>query len=405
MDDDSARPQVFNRTARSSDSSRCSKPLPLSVLMAPITINIKASNDKKYSVQFDTDKTVAELKEEISKVSEIEASRQRLIYSGRVLSKDDDKLDQYKVKDGNTIHLVQGKSPAAAGANAQGTSSPAAAQPQIPMSAGTGVGNPLTGLTGARYAGQIGLPNASLFGADGGMTGNFGGEEDMAEMLSQPGVREAMEAAFSNPQFIDQMINSNPQLRDAPPYVRQMLQSPEFRRQMMDPNFIRQMNQMQRLMGGGPAQPAAFPAPGPATNADTAAAGTASGTGTNPTNATGPQTTLPDIGQMMQMMQGAGGNAAGPGAANAGGAGGADMFSQMMQNPALMSMLGGMGGLGASPASNAPADTRPPEERYAEQLRQLNDMGFFDFEQNVSALRRSGGSVQGAIEALLSGSI
>lgn len=180
--------------------------------MAPIQIQIKASNDKKYSVSIDTDKTVAELKEEIANVSDIEVARQRLIYSGRVLSKDEDKLEQYKIKDGNTVHLVQGKSPAAAASGQQSTSA-AATAPQIPMSAGTGTGNPLTGLTGARYAGQIGLPSASLFGPDGGLTGNFGGEEDMAEMLSQPGVREAMEAAFSNPQFIDQMINSNPQLR------------------------------------------------------------------------------------------------------------------------------------------------------------------------------------------------
>jgi ubiquilin len=66
------------------------------------------------------------------------------------------------------------------------------------------------------------------------------------------------------------------------------------------------------------------------------------------------------------------------------------------QNP-----LGAFGGAGASSSPPPPADTRPPEERYAEQLRQLNDMGFFDFDRNVEALRRSGGSVQGAIEQLL----
>lgn len=52
----------------------------------------------------------------------------------------------------------------------------------------------------------------------------------------------------------------------------------------------------------------------------------------------------------------------------------------------------------------APPDNRPPEERYAEQLRQLNDMGFYEFERNIQALRRSGGSVQGAVEYLLNGS-
>lgn len=72
------------------------------------------------------------------------------------------------------------------------------------------------------------------------------------------------------------------------------------------------------------------------------------------------------------------------------------MTPEMMQN--LMQNL--MGGA-AEPA--APADTRPPEERYAEQLSQLNEMGFYDFDQNVAALRRSGGNVQGAVNFLLGG--
>ena len=59
--------------------------------------------------------------------------------------------------------------------------------------------------------------------------------------------------------------------------------------------------------------------------------------------------------------------------------------------------FGGAGGMG----SPQPADNRPPEERYADQLRQLNEMGFYDFDRNVAALRRSGGSVQGAIQHLL----
>ena len=79
---------------------------------------------------------------------------------------------------------------------------------------------------------------------------------------------------------------------------------------------------------------------------------------------------------------------------------------QMMQNGGFGDLFGGGGGGFGSPGAGSPpppADTRPPEEIYAEQLRQLNDMGFFDFDRNVAALRRSGGSVQGAIEQLLSG--
>jgi ubiquilin len=67
-----------------------------------------------------------------------------------------------------------------------------------------------------------------------------------------------------------------------------------------------------------------------------------------------------------------------------------EQFQQMMQ-------------VFAPQAAPSPADNRPPEERYAEQLRQLNDMGFYNFDQNVAALRRSGGSVQGAVEHLLGG--
>lgn len=115
----------------------------------------------------------------------------------------------------------------------------------------------------------------------------------------------------------------------------------------------------------------------------------------------------------------------------------AEMSRQMMQNPemmrAAMQMMGGAGGspFGQPPSnpadgSNPPAanpfaslfgpgggfggggfgtpppqDNRPPEEVYESQLRQLNEMGFYEFERNVTALRRSGGNVQAAIEFLL----
>jgi ubiquilin len=91
--------------------------------------------------------------------------------------------------------------------------------------------------------------------------------------------------------------------------------------------------------------------------------------------------------QMMQMMGGQGG---------AGGAGGA---GEAGFNP--FAAMGGFGGQGQQ-QQQAPVDNTPPEERYEAQLRQLNDMGFYEFERNVQALRRSGGSVQGAIEYLFS---
>lgn len=98
--------------------------------------------------------------------------------------------------------------------------------------------------------------------------------------------------------------------------------------------------------------------------------------------------------QMMQMMGGGGGAPGSLGGAHGAGEAGFNPWA---------AMGGGMGGFGGSPEPSAPADNRPPEERYADQLRQLNDMGFYEFERNVQALRRSGGSVQGAVEFLLSG--
>jgi ubiquilin len=90
------------------------------------------------------------------------------------------------------------------------------------------------------------------------------------------------------------------------------------------------------------------------------------------------------------------GGAPGAGAAGAGGAGAGGAFGGL---PGF-----GWGNLGAgAPAEQAPVvqDTRPPEERYEQQLRQLNEMGFYEFERNVEALRRTGGSVEGAVEYLL----
>jgi ubiquilin len=309
----------------------------------------------------------------------------------------------------------------------------------------------------------------------------------MLNMLENPQVQSSINEALQNPAMIDMMIQQNPMLRDMGPGVRQMMESPEFRRMLTDPSSIRQMMQMQRAMGmggglGGAGGEGAFPAPGvtnttaeenqaaqpqnpqanpfglpgnamgggnpfgalfggnpfganpfanpaqPAATQNTAQpdaqgaestdrstaaegqtpqaplnpfaslmnpamfgnAGQAGQGGVNPFD---PQQNpfLRDPALMSQMMQSMGGQGAGGGAAGA--------------NPlaALLGGGGGFGGMGGGFGAAQPPDNRPPEERFADQLRQLNDMGFFEFERNIEALRRSGGSVQGAVEYLLSG--
>jgi ubiquilin len=136
-----------------------------------ITFNVKASTENKISVTISGSATVSELKEKLSgdEYSKVPPAQQRLIYSGRVL-KDPDRLDTYKIQNGHTVHLVKGSAGASrpqATSSASGTRSTPAVPPT--MAAGTG-NNPLAGLTGARYAGLAQLPNASMFGPDGGVS-------------------------------------------------------------------------------------------------------------------------------------------------------------------------------------------------------------------------------------------
>ncbi len=67
-------------------------------------------------------------------------------------------------------------------------------------------------------------------------------------------------------------------------------------------------------------------------------------------------------------------------------------------------MLGGMRQSGAAgvPPVAAPVSSEPPEVRFAVQLRQLQDMGFFNPVENVQALQMTGGNVEAALEWLFS---
>ncbi|KAF9585071.1 hypothetical protein BGW38_004004, partial [Lunasporangiospora selenospora] len=91
----------------------------------PITINVKGSNDHKYSISIKVSETVEDLKNKIAEQSETPAARMRLIYSGRVL-KDADTLETYKIAEGHTVHMVRSAAPAAAApAAASGTTAAA----------------------------------------------------------------------------------------------------------------------------------------------------------------------------------------------------------------------------------------------------------------------------------------
>ena len=71
-----------------------------------INIVVKTIDSQTYNLKITPEKTIAELKESISKLSKINAKNQRLIYQGKVL-KDIDKIKDYKIYNDHVIHLVK----------------------------------------------------------------------------------------------------------------------------------------------------------------------------------------------------------------------------------------------------------------------------------------------------------
>ncbi|KAF8065410.1 hypothetical protein FPV67DRAFT_1608591 [Lyophyllum atratum] len=341
-----------------------------------VQINVKGPSELKLQISITTDKTVLELKQAIAEKSDVEAARQRLIYSGRVL-KDEDELTIYKIQTGHTIHMVKGA------ARTGGPSGSGSAPPpqQLPtMQTGQNVHDPLTQLNGVQGFGAMAGLNPF---ADMGL--NASDPNMMQTMMNNPQFLQQMSAMMSNPQVMDQVIASNPQLAAIGPQVRQAFQSEQFRQMISDPQRLQQMLQMAAMFnpngnpfaaGGGQSS---FPAPGtpggapaapgtPAANPNPFAAlgaGAGAGGAQNPFGM--------DPGLMQQWMAG-------------GGMGG-----------------GGMGMFGAPGAQAAPADTRPPEVRFEGQLQQLQDMGFTNAMQNIRALQATGGNVHSAIEYILGG--
>lgn len=129
-----------------------------------LNFKVKSAGDKNHDITIDDGSSVLDLKNLLGskEYEDVSANRLRLIYSGKVL-KDADPLSKYNIKQGNTVHMVKSAAPPAPPSSA--SQIPTA----IPMAAGTPA-NPLSGLTGARYAGQVSLPDPSIFGADGGVS-------------------------------------------------------------------------------------------------------------------------------------------------------------------------------------------------------------------------------------------
>ncbi|KAI8083760.1 hypothetical protein BDF21DRAFT_451308 [Thamnidium elegans] len=336
--------------------------------MSTINVHVKSSSDKKFVVSIETDKTVLDLKNVIAEQTEVPAERQRLIYSGRVL-KDNDTLNDCKIADGNTVHMVKGSQPGAPKPAAATTTSTTpttttTTTTQVPQN------NTTPSFPGMPTDSQSNPFNmfGSGFGA-GAMGNSFGGmDPNMTnQMLQNPMFAQYMSTVLQNPAVLDSIIQTNPQLSGMGPEIRNMMQSPEFRQMLSNPEMIRQMATMASAAGGG------------------AVGGAAAA---NPFASMMPPSN--DQQQQQQQQQQA------------------NPFAGFGNVPAVDPQLQQrMAALFGSPtaAAAAPTDTRSPEERFQVQLQQLNEMGFWDASKNIRALTATGGNVNAAIEMLFSGNI
>ncbi|KAK9112510.1 hypothetical protein Scep_020029 [Stephania cephalantha] len=142
------------------------------------------------------------------------------------------------------------------------------------------------------------------------------------------------------------MIGLNPQLRgmlDSNPQLREMMQNPEFLRQLTSPEIMQQVMALQ-------------------------------------------QSLLPSLGRQ-QPTQESGQTGTGTGAPNNAGL------------EMLMNMFSGLGA-GSLTVPNTP-NGHAPEQLYAAQLTQLQEMGFIDTQENIRALTATAGNVHAAVERLL----
>lgn len=160
---------------------------------------------------------------------------------------------------------------------------------------------------------------------------------NMTQLLQNPAMQEMMTNMMNDPQTLQAMMQNNPYLRNNPQF-----QDPQFMQRMMDPQNLQSMIQLQQAMSQ-------------LQNAGV----------------------IPNMGNPMM--------------------GGGDTGNAAPRAPNFANMFAGMN-MGGAPQNT---DTRPPAERFATQIQQLKDMGFYDEASNIQALTATNGNVNMAVERLL----
>ncbi|KAL8211215.1 hypothetical protein R6Q57_005652 [Mikania cordata] len=128
-----------------------------------------------------------------------------------------------------------------------------------PWAAGGGQTNQTN--SDATNLGQTGrsLPVGGLGGLDAPcLEGLFGGTtpdpSSMSQLMQTPAISQMMQSLLSNPQYMNQILGLNPLVQsmlDSNPQLREMMQNPDFIRQLTSPETMRQMMALQQSLFSG----------------------------------------------------------------------------------------------------------------------------------------------------------
>ncbi|PPR82198.1 hypothetical protein GOBAR_AA38516 [Gossypium barbadense] len=407
-----------------------------------VTVSINCSSGSKFSVQANLDSTVDSFKALLARNCGVPADQQRLIYKGRIL-KDDQTLRSYEIIDRNPelAHILNAPSvlrqtfEAARNPelmrevirNTDRAMSNIESSPegfnmlrrmyetvQEPLlnattmtgTTGNGGSNPFSSLLGTQGGNQardgstnqptsdsgttpnanplpnpcyLGFSSVDLLSEDPGgsqtntrrsdpgadarpqapaglgglglpaFEGLFGAMQDsnsLNQLMQNPAISQMMRSLLSSPQYLNewQVLSLSPQLQNmlgSNSQPREMMQNSQFLRQLTSPEMMQQLLTLQQTLFSQLSRPQSTQEP----------------------------------------------------AQTGGGAGTLNMGLE-----AMMTMFSGLGtgSLGVPNRSDV-----PPEQLYATQLSQLQEMGFIDTRENIQALIASAGNVHAAVERLL----
>ncbi|XP_047149256.1 ubiquitin domain-containing protein DSK2a-like isoform X2 [Vigna umbellata] len=200
----------------------------------------------------------------------------------------------------------------------------------------------------ARQQGPTGLGGLNLPDLENMLGGNAMPDASLLTQLMQnPAISQMMQSMLSNPQTLNQILGANTEQRGMPDLnsLRDVMQNPEFLRMFSSPETLQQLLSFQQAL-------------------------------------------MSQLGQQQSTREsGQTGGGTGP-----------------MNNLGLEMLSSMFGGLGAGSLAVPNRSNEPPEQLYASQLSQLQEMGFFDTQENIRALVATSGNVHAAVERLLGNS-